>query len=313
MPALRRTFGVRPNPPPPVEGAVTLADGRRLGYAEYGDARGALVLWCHGTPGARRQIPPTAHDAARALGLRIVCPERPGVGASTEHSYEHVIDWAADAATVAEQMGHERFMVVGLSGGGPYALACAHEFPDRVAGVGLLGSVTPVTGDALTAGGPVSLARPFNGILKAMRRPLGVGLWAFVQVVTPVAHPLLLGFARVMPEGDRVVLLNPDFEAMFVDDLVLGARRQFQAFVNDVILLGRPWGFSLSDVKVPVRWWHGDADPFVPLQQAAEAVALLPDAELRVRPGESHLGGFAAADEVLTVLSGIWRDSSWCG
>jgi len=82
--------------------------------------------------------------------------------------------------------------------------------------------------------------------------------------------------------------------------------------VNDVILMGRPWGFTLSNVKVPVRWWHGDEDPFVPLEQAQRAVALLPDAQLRVRHGESHLGGFAAADEVLTVLSGIWHETISC-
>jgi pimeloyl-ACP methyl ester carboxylesterase len=310
MPVLRRTFRIKSNPPPRVEGTVTLADGRRLGYAEYGDVRGPLVLWFHGTPGARRQLPPVAHDSAHALGVRIVCLERPGVGESTEHLYERVIDWARDAVVVAERLGHDRFMVVGLSGGGPYALACAHEFPERVVGVGLLGSVTPVTGDEVSAGGLMSLALPFNNIIKAVRRPLGVGLWAFVQAVTPLAHPLVLGFTRVMPEGDRLVLLDPDFEAMFIDDLVFGARRQFQAMVNDVILLGRSWGFRLSNVKVPVRWWHGDADPFVPLEQAERAVALIPDAELRVRAGESHLGGFAAADEVVSVLWSIWNDSN---
>jgi pimeloyl-ACP methyl ester carboxylesterase len=309
MDLLRQTFGIKSNPPPRVESTVTLADGRRLGYAEYGDARGPLVLWFHGTPGARRQLPPIAHDTARALGLRIVCPERPGVGDSTEHIYEHLSDWAADAAVVAEQLGHERFMVVGLSGGGPYALACAHELPGRVAGVGLLGSVTPVTGDELKAGGLVALALPFNDLIKTIRRPLGMGLWALMQALPPLAHPLVLGVTRMMPDGDRLVLLDPDYEAMFVDDLVHGARRQFQAMVNDVILLGRPWGFTLSDVTVPVRWWHGDADPFVPLEQAQSAAALLPDVELRVRHGESHLGGFAAADEVLTVLSSLWRET----
>ena len=309
MALLRRTFGIKSNPPPRVEGTVTLADGRRLGYAEYGHAQGPLVLWFHGTPGARRQIPPIGRDAACVLGLRIVCLERPGVGDSTEHIYEHLSDWAADVVVAAEQLGHERFMVVGLSGGGPYALACAHELPGRVVGVGLLGSVTPVTGDEIVAEGIVKLALPFHDILNAIRRPLGIGLWGLVQAVRPLAHPLVLGCARIMPRGDRLVLSDPEYEAMFVDDLVSGANRQFQAMVNDVILMGKPWGFSLSDVTVPVRWWHGDADPFVPLAQAQRAAALLPDVELRVRHGESHLGGFAAADEVLSVLSSLWQEA----
>lgn len=270
---------------------------------------GPLVLWFHGTPGARRQIPPIGRDAACDLGLRIVSLERPGVGDSTEHIYEHLSDWAADVAIAAEQLGHEHFMVVGLSGGGPYALACAHQLPSRVVGVGLLGSVLPVTGDEITAEDIVTLALRFHDILNMMRRPLGIGLWGFVQVGRPFAYPLVLGFARIMPQGDRLVLSDREFQAMFVDDLVSGARRQFQAMVNDVVLLGKPWGFSLSDVTVPVRWCHGDADPFGPLEQAQRAAALLPDVELRVRHGESHLGGFAAADEVLTALSSLWHET----
>jgi len=312
MPVLRRTFGIGPSPPPQAEGTIELADGRCLGYAEYGEAEGPLVLWFHGTPGARRQVPLIGRDAARDLGLRIVCLERPGVGDSTEHIYERLSDWAADVAVASKQLGHERFMVVGLSGGGPYALACAHELPSRVVGVGLLGSVTPATGDDTAAQGPVHLTVPFHDLLKLIRRPLGIGLWGFVQIIAPLAHPLVLGCTRIMPQGDRLVLLDPDYEAMFVDDLINGAKRQFQAVVNDAVLLGRPWGFSLSEVAAPVRWWHGDADPFVPLEEARRAAALLPDVELMVRHGESHLGGFAAADEVLTVLSDIWHETVSC-
>jgi pimeloyl-ACP methyl ester carboxylesterase len=94
---------------------------------------------------------------------------------------------------------------------------------------------------------------------------------------------------------------------MFIDDLTNGARGGFGAFVNDLVLAGRPWGFRVADVRVPVRWWHGDADPFVLLDQARRTVALLPDVELYVRPGESHLSGFAVADEVLATLSELWR------
>jgi len=305
-----RPIGVPTSPLPRVEGNVPLPDGRRLGFAEFGDPRGPLVLWFHGTPGARRQVPPAGRKAADALGLRVVCVERPGVGSSTDHAYRDLRDWAPDAAVVADRLGHERFLVVGLSGGGPYALACAHELPDRVAAVGLMGSLVPTAGDEAAAGGLVGLSRPFNRVITALRRPLGWGLWGFVRVVNPAAHPIYQGFARVMPEGDRRVLTDPGLEAMFVDDLTVGARRQFQAMVNDLVLIGRPWGFRLADVRVPVRWWHGDSDPFVPLEQAQRTAAILPDVELVVRAAESHLGDFAAADEVLTTMARIWHEST---
>jgi pimeloyl-ACP methyl ester carboxylesterase len=287
-----------------------LPDGRRLGFAEFGDPDGPLVLWFHGSPGARRQVPPVGRDAAQQLGIRIVCVERPGIGDSTDHAYRSISDWPADAAVVADYLGHERFMVVGLSGGGPYALACAHTLADRVVAVGLLGSLVPTAGPDAVAAGIVALTRRFNGLLGLLRRPLGLSLWAFVRAANPLAHLLVVGFARLMPEGDRRVLGDSALEAVFVDDLTVGSRHQFNALFNDLILIGRPWGFRLQDVHVPVRWWHGDADPFVPLEQAQRAAAFLPDVQLMVRAGESHLGDWAAADEVIEALAQLWQERS---
>jgi pimeloyl-ACP methyl ester carboxylesterase len=303
-----RAFGTPPPTLPRLEGTVLLPDGRRLGYAEYGNPHGTLVLWFHGTPGARRQVPPAAREAAERLGLRLVCVERPGVGASSDHMYRQVRDAAADIAAVADDLGHHRFLILGLSGGGPYALACAHEMPDRVVAVGVLGGLVPTTGEEAAAHtGIVSLTRPFNPLLTIFRRALGLGLWSFIRVSEPAGHYLYRAYTHLLPHGDDTVLDDPELEAMFVDDLTTGGRRQFNAFVNDLVLVGRPWGFKVADVRVPVRWWHGDTDPFVSLEQAQRTVALLPDVELHVRHGESHLGGFAAAGEMLQTLAELWE------
>ncbi|HEX6311104.1 MAG TPA: alpha/beta hydrolase [Acidimicrobiia bacterium] len=303
---LRRARPV-PSPPPRREGTVPLPDGRRLGYAEYGDPNGPLVLWFHGTPGGRRQVPPLGRRAAADLGLRLVCVERPGAGDSTDHAYPTIRDSAPDLAVVADHLGHDRFMIVALSGGGPYALACAHEMPDRVVALGILGGLVPTSGDEAAAGGIVALTRPFNVLLTAFRRLLGRGLWAFVRGAEPAGHLMYRAYTRLLPHGDDKVLADPELEAMFIDDINRAARRRFHAFVNDLVLVGRPWGFSVADVRVPVRWWHGDADPFVALDQAERTIALLADVELTVRPDESHLGGFAVADEVLAVMASHWN------
>jgi pimeloyl-ACP methyl ester carboxylesterase len=304
-----RTFGTPPPTLPRLEGSVPLPDGRRLGYAEYGDPHGTLLLWFHGSPGARRQVPPAAREAADRLGLRLVCVERPGVGVSSDHAYRQLRDAAADMATVADHLGHGRFLVLGLSGGGPYALACAHEMPERVVAVGILGGLVPTTGDEASAfDGIVALTRQFNRLLTVFRVPLGMGLWTFIRVTQPAGHYLYRAYTHLLPHGDDKVLDDPDLEAMFVDDLVTGGRRQFNAFVNDLVLAGRPWGFRVADVRVPVRWWHGDADPFVSLEQAQRTVALLPDVELHVRHGESHLGGFAVGGEMVETLARLWEE-----
>src|ERR1700757_2147419 len=105
---LRHPFRVPRVGKPRAEGRFFLPDGRRLGYAEFGDPSGAVVLWFHGTPGARRQFPLVGRRAASKLGLRVVAVERPGSGLSDSHPYDAVADWATDMTHVADALGAER-------------------------------------------------------------------------------------------------------------------------------------------------------------------------------------------------------------
>ena len=102
-----------------LEGTVRVRDGRKLGIAEFGTPDGQPIVWFHGTPGARRQIPEEARKLADARGLRIVGIDRPGVGLSTAHQYEDIFDFVTDLEMVVDQLGIERFATIGLSGGAP--------------------------------------------------------------------------------------------------------------------------------------------------------------------------------------------------
>jgi pimeloyl-ACP methyl ester carboxylesterase len=288
---------------PPLElGETHLADGRRVCWATFGDPEGAPVLWFHGTPGNRTQIPPATARQAELLGVKIVCIARPGIGRSSDMAYESVRHAVDDIAEVADDLGLHRFGVVALSGGGPYALACGHEIPHRVDGIAILGGVCPVAGEDASPGGIVGLAARFNSILTPLRVPIGELVRGLMGLMGPISRPAYGQFARIMPEGDRRVFADRDMETMFIRDLVDASRHGFRGLFNDVLLFGRPWGFRLADVDVPVRWWHGDSDSLVPLDHARRATDLLPDCELLVRPDESHLGGFGVTDEVLTWL-----------
>ena len=301
---LRHPIGVARAVVPRAEGRFHLPGGRRLGYAEYGDPSGAVVLWFHGTPGGRRQVPMLGRRTAESLGLRIVAVERPGTQLSDQHRYESLAEWATDIGHVAESLGAHRLGVVGLSGGGPYALACGAVAPlaERVAAVGVLGGVVPAVGPDASASGILEFGTGFNPMLSRGRGPIAAAVAGLLRPLLPFGHFAYLAFSGISHEGDRRVFADPEMEPMFIDDIVHVAAGGFRAIIDDGRLFTRDWGFRLGDVKAPVRWWHGDADPIVSLTGARTAVERLPEGELVVRPGESHLGGFAVADEVLAYI-----------
>jgi pimeloyl-ACP methyl ester carboxylesterase len=151
------------------------------------------------------------------------------------------------------------------------------------------------------------LTARFQPVLRALREPFGHGLWLVTRLAKPVAGPAFDLYVRVSPEGDQRVFKRPEMKAMFLDDLLGGSARRFHAFVYDLVLFGRPWGFSVRDISVPVRFWHGDTDHIVPLAHGEHLASLVPGAMLQVRPGESHLGSLDAAEEVLETVLGFWR------
>jgi pimeloyl-ACP methyl ester carboxylesterase len=295
---------------PRLEGSIAVRDGRRLGFAAFGTPTGHPIFWLHGTPGARRQIPVEARLLAEQHDLRIIGIDRPGIGSSTPHVYENVLDWTHDLRIVADTLGVDTFHVIGLSGGGPYTLASAVALPDRVLGLEVIGGVAPTVGPDAVGGGLVALAGPLSPLLAAGRMPLSYALTGAVRLARPLAGPALDAYRIVQPAGDRRLLGRPEFKAMFIDDLLNGSRRQVSAPLSDVVLFTRHWGFTLDQVRAPVRWWHGDADHIVPHRHGEHCVARLPDAELFTMAGESHLGGLGMAKEILGGLLGEGTRSS---
>ncbi len=287
---------------PRLEGSVAVRDGRRLSFAEYGARDGSPIIWMHGTPGARRQIPLEARAYAYEHGLRIIGIDRPGIGSSTQHLYRNVLDWTGDLEMLADTLGADSMHLIGLSGGGPYALAAGAAMPDRVHGIGVLGGVAPTEGPDAIRGGLVELAPYVAPVVGIARVPLSIALAQLVRLVRPLASLGLDAYRSVQPRGDKELLLRPEFKAMFLDDLLNGARFQLGAPLADLILFTREWGFTAADVNVPVRWWHGDADHIIPFSHAEHMVARLPDATLVPVEGESHLGGLGLATTVIEQL-----------
>jgi pimeloyl-ACP methyl ester carboxylesterase len=292
--------------PPRLDGTARLPDDRKISFAEYGDPRGRPIIWLHGTPGGRRQIPEEGRIAALETGVRLIAVDRPGVGRSTPHLYESVLDFATDLDFVADVLGLGDFALIGLSGGGPYLLGAAYALTPRVKAAAVLGGVAPTVGADAADGGIVALTARFQPLLTRFRVPLAFAVGSLVSALRPVGTPALIAFALLQPAGDRRVLNRPEFRAMFLDDIFGGSTHGLRAPVYDIVLFGRDWGFSVRDVKIPIRWWHGDADHIIPFRHGQHMVSLLPDAELFVLPGESHLGSLPVAERILADLVETW-------
>ena len=291
---------------PKLEGNIAVGEDRRIGFAEFGDPQGRAVFWLHGTPGARRQIPMEARVFAEQRNIRLIGVDRPGIGSSTPFQYENVLAFAVDLATIADTLGIDKMAVVGLSGGGPYTLACAAAMPERIVAAGVLGGVAPTVGPDGISGGLMALGTLAAPVIQVAGGPIRLAASTLIRLIRPVAEPAVYLYAAISPEADRKMLVRPEFKAMFLDDLLNGSRKQLAAPFADIVVFARDWGFRLDEVKVPVRWWHGDRDHIVPFAHGQHVVSGLPDAELHQLPGESHLAGLGRAEDILSTMLDIW-------
>jgi pimeloyl-ACP methyl ester carboxylesterase len=279
---------------------LRLGDGRTLGYAEYGAAAGTPLFVFHGSPGARMQVR-LAHAPASERGIRVIAPDRPGLGLSTRRPGRAIADWPDDVRGLADALGIARFAVIGISGGGPYAAACARRLPGRITRAGIVSGVAPPDGSHLANG----LRRPgrfaFNLVLATpwlMRCVMALGRPASRR------FPELL-FERVRtlaPAVDQPVLHRPEVVASLSDSLREAFRSGGQGVADELLLLTRPWTFRPEEIRVPVRLWHGEADGVVPVAMGRYLANAIPDCRAEFIPGGGHYFVFDRIGPLLDAM-----------
>ena len=278
---------------------LRLSSGRRLGFAEYGDPSGTPVIAFHGLPGSRRQWHPDA-SIQQDLVARVLLLERPGFGLSDPAPGRTLCGWAADVSEVCDLLGLRSVRISGMSGGGPYALACAAALGQRVLRT------------AVVSGVGLSHAMPAADVARVVR--LGFALagrlpWS----IRPFAW-LAGGLSRRVPEKyfqllaaglnatDKRVFARSDVCAVFVEDMKEAFAQSGRAFVEDLRLIASPWGFDPAAIRTPLALWHGTEDRIVPAAAAQATADRVPHAELRWLPGEGHFFVFERWREILAWL-----------
>ncbi|MCS5715528.1 alpha/beta hydrolase [Herbiconiux sp. CPCC 205716] len=285
---------------------IALGDGRALAYRVYGDPHGELVLSCHGGLMSGLDAA-TGHEVARALGIALVSPDRPGIGGSSRSPGRTPLAWAHfDVGALLEHLASpagggldtSRFAVTGWSEGGQYALAVAKAFPSRVSAVAVVAGALPLIDPAV-----------FAELNRTDKRVAGLSLRA--PTLAALGFAATRGLARAFPRltaeasaaaldaSDTVLLARHSaWFARCVAEGVAdprGAVDSYRAFVG-------PWGFPPASVTVPVVVHQGSADRLIPAAWAARLVEVLPDARLRSYPDEGHFIVLSRRAEVLSSL-----------
>jgi pimeloyl-ACP methyl ester carboxylesterase len=279
---------------------VTRGDGSAIAVESAGEPGGAPVLLCHGLADTRlsaRELAPVALE----LGLRVIVPDRPGIGGSDPRWLGRVVDWVRDAELVLDRSQAGAAALVGISGGGPFAAACAAAIPGRVSSLTLIAPLGAP--DWPTSG----MAPGERMSLRVARQAPGFGGWFLGRLAALArADPGL--FLRVatseLPASDRQAIGEPGLRDAFVANYTEAFRRGSQGVAQDLRVLTRPWGFRLDAITVPTVIHHGDADNTVPLQHARRYAAAIPGAGLRVYPGLGHFSIIGAMREILAPLAG---------
>ncbi len=276
------------------------AQGHIVGVYEYGQPDGAPVMALHGTPACGAGFT-WADAAARERGLRLIAPDRAGVGLSSARPPGSVADYPAQLRDLADALGVEQYGVWGYSGGGPYAVACAARPAGRVtsvvvaAGMGQVGVWARADEFEKTDRQMVGLATNHPAVARFLLGASG----RFARMSPKLA---MKSFERQLNPSDLAVVatLGPPAEAMalFTQAFQHGAR----GVVADYAMLAQPWGVTVEDITVPVSIFHGDTDPMVPLRHSEELAARIPGAQLTVWPGAGHLGTVTYVGDVLDAV-----------
>lgn len=296
----------RPSAPDRTSRVHRLADGRHIGYAEYGDPDGLPVIALHGTPGSRFMFALT-DEAAAARGLRLIALERPGYGLSDAHHVDTLAETARDVEALADALGLGRFALVGVSGGGPHAVAAAALLKDRVRRLALIGPVGPIA----DCGEHIRMSHLHHLIFTRMapsHHAAGVffaGLRMLIDWAPGVAYHIL---TQRVTATDCDVLARPEVRANLQATMREGLRTGVEGPLQDLRLYCGPWNLKLAEIDVPVFMWQGSEDTIVPADAAYRLAGALPNCRLEVIEGAGHYWIFGKFGLVLDAVRAAWGE-----
>ena len=257
-----------------IENWVHLNNGRKLGFITCGDEDGLPVFYCHGFPGSRLEVL-LADDIATHLSIRLIGVDRPGYGLSDPQPLRNFTSWASDIVGLADILRIPRFHLLGVSGGGPYAAACAYTIPFRLLSVGIVCGLAPITSPGILHG--MDMFNRFGLLLSSRLLALTKAILLPVSILIRhhpnIAWRFIAGRAK---QPDRSFLKRRDIRQVMCMTFREAMRCGIEGASSDLRLYATNWGFRLNDIRVPVDLWHGKKDHVVPITMGRWMAASIP-------------------------------------
>ena len=267
---------------------VELRDGRQLSYAIYGDSMGTPIFYFHGGQESRLSAS-FMHETAAQLGIKIIAPDRPGIGKSSPHPERSFVDWADDVDQLADALHIQQFSVFGLSGGAPHVLACARQIPDRLVRIGIVSGAAPYDYKGTKKGMwfPVKLVHWFASWEKD--KQLRKFIQRDYQTLRDKPEKRVRQLQKYLPKPDRNLLkTQPEQAWSFIEGSLESYRQGIDGVVQEWKLYVADWGIELEEIRKPIELWYGDKDKMSPHHRGYYYQANLPEAELYLLENEGH-------------------------
>lgn len=268
------------------EKQFALANGRRLGVAEGGPPDGYPLFYFHGFPGCRKEAG-LVLEGQLPGHVRILAVDRPGMGLSDFQPDRRMLDWPRDIAELADQLGIGQYAVLGLSGGGPYAAACAWAMPDRIAAAAIVEGPTELHDRAHGS----QLSRANRIMLNFLRHAPGLAKPSYATFGFFLKHwpyRVLDSNLHLLPRRDQEVLSRPAVRKALASSFQDSVAQGYDGGSQELRILSDPWGFDLQEIRAPVRLWHGELDPIVPVAMGRHLARMIPGCTAEILADESH-------------------------
>ncbi|NQV52091.1 MAG: alpha/beta hydrolase [Flavobacteriales bacterium] len=285
------------------ENTIKLSDGRILGYAEYGDSLGYPIFYFHG--GQESRLSSKFMDStAKKLNIRIISPDRPGVGISTYQENRQFLDWGNDITELADFLGLNKYSVFGLSGGAPHVLACLISDSSRIVNASIVAGATPYN---------------YKGTLKGMWFPVKLIHWfaswkndkqlrKFMQNdfdgLVNKPEKRIKQFQNYLPAPDKKLMTeHPEYGWEFIEGSKESYRQGIDAVVQEWKLYVSDWQMELNTIHSPLNLWYGSSDKMAPTYRGHYYKKELPKSKLKVFENEGHFSLIRNhLEEILTEL-----------